>query len=124
MEEVKFKITSAEGESFSFDIPACGSNFFHFPNKPYREDPEFTNCWVLGSGGTNKLQIIIRAQPQGHKHNFNPHINIDYAYWDPERARRIRQNDMKTLDMTKELEIIQEFKGKKFIQKINLEDLK
>jgi len=61
MEEVKFSINTAKGESVSFLIPPCGSSFFHFLEKPYIENPEVSHCWVLGSGSTTKSQIIIRS---------------------------------------------------------------
>ncbi|MEK6936277.1 MAG: hypothetical protein AABW67_05810 [Nanoarchaeota archaeon] len=123
MEEVKFSIKTSEGERFSFSVPPCGSSFFSFQSKPYQEDPEFTNCLVLGSGGTIGSQIIIRAQPTGHKNSSIPHLNIDIAYWNNERQKRIRKNDIKTLKMAEWLEITQEFNDEKFFQKINLQNI-
>ncbi len=123
MEEVKFNIKTSEGENVSFFVPSCGSSFFAFPPEPYQENPEFTNCWVLGSGSTTKSQIILRAQPQGHKKDPTPHINVDYAYWDEGRKKRIRVNDIKTLEMAEWVEVTQEFNGKEFKQIINLEEL-
>ena len=123
MKEVKFSINTSKGEIVSFLIPPCGSSFFFFPPKPYLENPEFTNCWVLGSGSTTKSQIIIRAQPQGHKKDSIPHINVDYAYWDEDRQKRIRVSDIQTLEMAEWVEVTQEFNGEKFFQKISLKSL-
>ncbi len=109
MDKMKLKIKTSTGQECIKELPCnCSSDcFIAFSDEPYKEDPEFTNSWVIGSCGTHQNQLIIRADPEGHKHNpnVNPHINVDFRYWDETRKKHLRRNDIASLDMCDFIEI-------------------
>lgn len=90
-DKIIFNIETSEGEKYSktLNLPQdCGSSFFYFPKNPYEENPEFENNLVLGSGGTAPCQIIVRAEPQGHKNSSVAHINICEGYIEEKKNKK------------------------------------
>ncbi len=99
MIQINIKIeTASQTVPFTLAMPTNTELFYHFPPKPYTENPEFTQNLVIGSGGGNYTidgvsqtnQIIVRLD-LGHKSGITcPHLNIDFAAFKDGTEKRKR----------------------------------